>query len=98
MSKRKPKPKKTAPVVKSPDLSAALRQALSKRTKAELVDVVLDLAQDDRGILRQLAAQFDVTPARVRPARRLARPPGDPRPHGPLLRRGEPRFGLSPLD
>ena len=35
---------------------------------------------------------------RLRPARRPARPPGDPRPHGPLLRRGQPRLGLRPLD
>jgi hypothetical protein len=35
---------------------------------------------------------------RLRPARRPAGPPGDPRPHGPLLRHGEPRFGLKPLD
>lgn len=33
------------------------------RTKAELVDVLLELAKADRGVLRQLTAQFDVAAA-----------------------------------
>jgi uncharacterized Zn finger protein len=40
-----------------------LRRALVKRSKAELVDVLLELAQADRAILRQLTARFDVTVA-----------------------------------
>jgi hypothetical protein len=40
-----------------------LRQTLSKRKKAELVDVLLELAQEDRGVLRQLTARFDVPAA-----------------------------------
>jgi hypothetical protein len=34
-----------------------------KRSKAELVDVLLELAQADRAILRQLTARFDVAAA-----------------------------------
>jgi hypothetical protein len=40
-----------------------LRQALSRRKKAELVDVLLELAQADRTVLRQLTARFDVAAA-----------------------------------
>ena len=55
------KPKRPAPAGKLPP--SALRQALSRRTKAELVEVLLGLAQGDRGLLRQLAARFDVAAA-----------------------------------
>ena len=34
-----------------------------KRSKAELVDVLLELAQADRAVLRQLTARFDVAAA-----------------------------------
>jgi hypothetical protein len=37
-----------------------LRQELSQRKKAELVEVLLELAQADRGVLRQLTTRFDV--------------------------------------
>jgi len=53
-------PKKPAPAKKRPASSAQLRKALAKRGKAELVDVLLELAQADRRILRQLTARFDV--------------------------------------
>jgi hypothetical protein len=53
------KPKKAAPARKRP----ALRQALARRTKAELVDVLLEQAQADRRLLRQLTARFDVAAA-----------------------------------
>ena len=59
----KRKPKKPAPASKRPESTTALRQVLSKRKKAELVDVLLELAQADRGILRQLNARFDVAAA-----------------------------------
>ena len=39
---------------------AALRQALARRKKAELVDLLLELARSDRGILRKLTARIDV--------------------------------------
>jgi uncharacterized Zn finger protein len=40
-----------------------LRRALVRRSKAELADVLLELAQADRAILRQLTARFDVAAA-----------------------------------
>jgi hypothetical protein len=56
----KRKPKKPAPARKRPESTAELRQALSRRKKADLVDALLELAQADRGVLRQLTARFDV--------------------------------------
>ncbi|HEV3341018.1 MAG TPA: hypothetical protein VG125_11700 [Pirellulales bacterium] len=61
MSRRKPK--KATAARKAPESSAPLRQALSRRKKAELVDVLVELAGADRGVLRQLAARFDVAAA-----------------------------------
>ena len=43
--------------------AAELGRALSRRTKAELVAVLLDLAQADRGVWRRLTARFDVAAA-----------------------------------
>jgi hypothetical protein len=57
------KPKKAAPARTRPESTAPLRKALSRRRKAELVDVLLDLAQADRGVLRQLTARFAVATA-----------------------------------
>jgi hypothetical protein len=37
-----------------------LRKALTKRTKDELIDVLVELARDDRNILRQLDARFEL--------------------------------------
>ena len=58
MPKRKSKavaktPKTTAPADR-------LAKALKKRTKAELVDVIVEIAKDDRGIMRQLESHFAV--------------------------------------
>jgi hypothetical protein len=61
MSQRKPK--KAAPASKRPESMAHLRRALSKRKKAELVDTLLELAQADRAVLRQLTARFDAAAA-----------------------------------
>jgi hypothetical protein len=61
MSKRKLK--KVSSSRKPADTTAGLRKALNSRSKADLVSVLLELAQDDRGILRQLAARFDVAAA-----------------------------------
>jgi hypothetical protein len=36
--------------------------ALTRRKKVELVDVLMKLAEADRGVLRQLTARFDVAP------------------------------------
>lgn len=56
-------PKKPPPTRKQPESTAELRQALSKRTKAELVDTLLELSKADRRVLRQLTARFDVAAA-----------------------------------
>lgn len=61
MSKRKSK--NAAPAAKRNDGAAKLRKALTSRTKAELVSALLELAQADRGVLRQLTARFDVAAA-----------------------------------
>src|SRR5215470_15496219 len=61
MSQRKPK--KAVPASKRPESMAQLRRALSGRKKAELVDTLLELAQADRGVLRQLSARFAVAAA-----------------------------------
>jgi uncharacterized Zn finger protein len=63
MPKRQPKPKRAVPSRKQPGPTAELRQALTRRKKAELVDVLVELAQADRGVLRQLTARFDVASA-----------------------------------
>jgi uncharacterized Zn finger protein len=54
------KPKKAAPARKQPESTAELRKTLGRRTKAELVGVLLELAQADRRVLRQLTARFNV--------------------------------------
>jgi hypothetical protein len=61
MSKRKPK--KAAPARKRADAAEELRKSLAGQKKAELVNVLLELAQADRGVLRQLTARFDVVAA-----------------------------------
>src|SRR5512142_2366961 len=60
MPKRQPKPRRPVPSREQSGPTAALRQALARRKKAELVDVLIELAEADRGILRQLTARFDV--------------------------------------
>src|SRR5207247_1441884 len=54
------KRKKAAPVAKRGDATAELRKALTSRSKDELVSLLLELAQEDRKILRQLTARFEV--------------------------------------
>jgi len=63
MPKRQPKPKKQVPPRKQPGPTAELRAALIGRKKAELVDVLMELTEADRGVLRQLTARFDVATA-----------------------------------
>lgn len=53
--------KKIAPVRKQSEPTAELGKVLSKQSKAELVRVLIELARDDRGVLRQLTARFEVT-------------------------------------
>jgi hypothetical protein len=55
MSKHRPKK-----AVKTADSAARLRKALAKRSKGDLIDVLLELAKDDRTILRQLDARFEL--------------------------------------
>jgi uncharacterized Zn finger protein len=57
------KPKKRASASQPAASMAELRRALARRKKAELVEVLLELAQEDRGVLRQLIARFDVAAA-----------------------------------
>jgi hypothetical protein len=63
MPKRQPKPKGAVSSRKPPKPTVALRQALTRRKKAELVEVLLELAETDRGFLRQLTARFGVATA-----------------------------------
>ncbi len=63
MPKRQTEPKKPVPSQKQPGPTAELRAALTRKKKAELVDVLMELADSDRGILRQLTARFEVVPA-----------------------------------
>jgi uncharacterized Zn finger protein len=74
MSKRQSKPKSPVPSRKPSGPAAALRQALARRNKTELVNVLVELAEADRGILRQLTTRFDVatTPDELVTATRLA--------------------------
>jgi uncharacterized Zn finger protein len=55
-----PKRQRAVPSRNPPEPTAALRQVLARRKKAELLDVLVELAEADRGILRQLTARFDV--------------------------------------
>jgi hypothetical protein len=47
-------------LVKPPGPVAELRRALARRKKAELVDVLMELAEADRAVLRRLTTRFDV--------------------------------------
>ena len=53
----------TKPVPARPEPTAELARTLARRTKKELVDVLLELARADRGVLRQLTARFGVVAA-----------------------------------
>ncbi len=55
MSKRRPKK-----VVKTTDMAQRLRKALAKRTKGELLDVLVELAEENRDIFRRLAARMEL--------------------------------------
>ncbi len=65
MPNHQPKPSRAVPSRKPARSSAELRTALTRRKKAELVDVLIELAEVDRGFLRQLTARFDVATAPV---------------------------------
>jgi hypothetical protein len=63
MPKRQPKPQRAVPSRKQPSPTAELRAALTRRKKAELVDLLMELAEADRGVLRHLTTRLDVAMA-----------------------------------
>lgn len=52
--------KKAAKSPKTADPGQRLRQTLARRTKGELIEVLVEFARDDRAVLRRLAAHFDL--------------------------------------
>jgi hypothetical protein len=50
-------------IIKTTDVAPRLRKALAKRTKGELIDLLVELAKEDRRVLRQLDACIDVEAA-----------------------------------
>jgi uncharacterized Zn finger protein len=56
-------PRKRVPYQQPPIAATKLRQALARLKKGELLDILVELAEADRGILRQLTARFDVATA-----------------------------------
>ena len=58
MPRRRPKK-----IIKTRDVAPRLRKALAKHTKGELIDFLVELAKEDRGVLRQLDAGFDLEAA-----------------------------------
>jgi len=54
---RKRRPKK---VVKTSDVAQRLRKAAAKRTKDQLLDLLVELAREDRAVLRRLAERIDL--------------------------------------
>jgi hypothetical protein len=63
MPKRQRKPPRPVPSDKPPAPAAMLRQALARRKTTELVDILIELAEADLAVLRQLTARFDVATA-----------------------------------
>jgi len=49
-------------VVEKREFGGRLRKALSKRKKDELLDALVELAEEDRGILRRLEMRFNLEP------------------------------------
>ena len=70
----KPRSKKAAKAPKTADSAAGLRKALAKCRKDELLDLLMELAEDDRTLHRRLTAQFEVEapPAKLVAATRTA--------------------------
>jgi len=59
----KRRPKTAVPVKRQADSTVALRNALAKQSKAALVDLLLEMARQDRTVFRQLTARLDVAAA-----------------------------------
>jgi uncharacterized Zn finger protein len=53
--------KRPAPIPEQPGPLADLRRALTKRKKSELLDTLIEFAEADQRVLRELRARFDVT-------------------------------------
>lgn len=68
------KTSRTASKSRPSDPLALLRTALAKKSKAELTDLVLELAREDGAILRELSTRFHAakTPADIVAATRMA--------------------------
>ena len=58
MAKRGPKK-----IIKTADVAKRLHKALGKCRKDELIDVLMELARDDRNVLRHLDARFELQAA-----------------------------------
>ncbi|MCP4548053.1 MAG: hypothetical protein GY835_16430, partial [bacterium] len=52
--------KKVPKALKTADSLERLRKALTKCRKVELVGLLVELAKNDRGVQRQLAARFEL--------------------------------------
>lgn len=52
--------KRVPKIAKTSDPAERLRKALAKRTKGDLIDVLVEFARDDRKVLRALAARFEM--------------------------------------
>ncbi len=61
MSKRSSK--KAIKLPKTAEPAQRLRKVLARRTKAELIDVLVGFARDDRAVLRRLTAHFKLQPS-----------------------------------
>jgi hypothetical protein len=51
--------KKAPKATQTTDPADRLRKALAKQTKAQLIDLLVDLAREDRKLLRRLAGRFE---------------------------------------
>src|SRR6476659_6123304 len=58
MPGHQPKPRRPVPSIKPPEPAAELRRAPAGRKKAELVDVLMEMAEADRAVLRRLTIRF----------------------------------------
>jgi uncharacterized Zn finger protein len=69
MPKRHPKE-----MVKTTDVAARLRKALTKRRKGDLIDILVELVKEDRNVLRRLDSRLDLeaSPAELVAAARQA--------------------------
>ena len=69
MPKRHPKE-----MVKTTDVAARLRKALTKRRKGDLIDILVELVKEDRNVLRRLDSRLELeaSPAELVAAARQA--------------------------